>query len=56
MMENLVASGAKGVSNAQGFYPYTDEKRRGMGESIYRFQLRHVRKLAEKYPQHIGIE
>jgi len=25
LLEELVASGAKGVANAHGFYPYTEE-------------------------------
>jgi 3-hydroxybutyryl-CoA dehydrogenase len=53
LMENLVASGAKGVSNAKGFYPYTDESAAAWEKSFIEFSY-DIRKLAEKYPQNIG--
>ncbi len=48
MMEKLVASGAKGVSNAQGFYPYTEETAEQWEKSFIDFSY-DIRKLAEKY-------
>lgn len=48
MMEELVASGAKGVSNAQGFYPYTKESAEDWEKSFIEFSY-DIRKLAEKY-------
>ncbi|GGM98954.1 3-hydroxybutyryl-CoA dehydrogenase [Dyadobacter beijingensis] len=53
MMEKLVASGAKGVSNAQGFYPYTHESAEAWEKAFIDFSY-DIRKLAEKYPQHSG--
>lgn len=52
MMEKLVASGAKGVSNAQGFYPYTPESAETWEKAFIDFSY-DIRKLAEKYP-HLG--
>lgn len=52
MMEKLVASGARGVSNAQGFYPYTKESAETWEKAFIDFSY-DVRKLAEKYPQHL---
>lgn len=53
MMEELVASGAKGVSNASGFYPYTDETAEQWEKLFIEFSY-DIRKVAEKYPQNIG--
>jgi len=47
-MEKLVAAGAKGVSNAQGFYPYTKESAAKWEEKFIEFSY-DIRKLAEKY-------
>ncbi|WP_301929098.1 3-hydroxyacyl-CoA dehydrogenase family protein [Ferruginibacter sp.] len=47
-MEALVAAGAKGVSNAQGFYPYTKESAEKWEEQFIEFSY-DIRKLAEKY-------
>ncbi|TLU98935.1 3-hydroxyacyl-CoA dehydrogenase family protein [Dyadobacter luticola] len=55
MMEKLVASGAKGVSNAHGFYPYTEESAEKWEKLFIDFSY-DIRKLAEKYPQNIGNE
>ncbi|MBZ5856869.1 3-hydroxyacyl-CoA dehydrogenase family protein [Flavihumibacter profundi] len=52
-MEDLVAAGAKGVSNAKGFYPYTLETAKKWEELFVQFSY-EIRKLAEKYPQNIG--
>lgn len=53
LMEKLVASGAKGVSNAQGFYPYTQETAEHWEKLFVEFTY-EIRKLSEKYPQNIG--
>ena len=52
-IEKLVASGAKGVSNAHGFYPYTKETAEQWGKLFVDFTY-DIRKLSEKYPQNIG--
>ncbi len=52
-MEELVTSGAKGVSNAHGFYPYTNETSAKWEKLFIEFTY-EIRKLAEKYPQNIG--
>ncbi len=52
-MKKLVASGAKGVSNAQGFYPYTKETADKWEAKFLEFTY-DIRKLSEKYPQNIG--
>lgn len=48
MIQKLVESGAKGVSNAQGFYPYTKESAAEWEEKFIEFSF-DIRKLAEKY-------
>jgi 3-hydroxybutyryl-CoA dehydrogenase len=53
LIENLVANGAKGVSNAKGFYPYTEESARKWEKLFMEFSYK-IRKLAEKFPQDIG--
>ncbi|WP_316810119.1 3-hydroxyacyl-CoA dehydrogenase family protein [Pedobacter heparinus] len=53
MLEQLVSSGAKGVSNAKGFYPYTKESAEKWEKLFIEFSY-DIRKLAEKYPQNIG--
>jgi 3-hydroxybutyryl-CoA dehydrogenase len=52
-IEDLVASGAKGVSNAHGFYPYTKETAEQWEKLFIDFSY-DIRKLSEKYPQNIG--
>ncbi len=52
-IEELVASGAKGVSNAQGFYPYTKESAEKWEKLFIEFTY-DIRKLSEKYPKNIG--
>lgn len=47
-MEDLVSAGAKGVSNAQGFYPYTPESAERWEEKFIEFSY-DIRKLAKKY-------
>jgi len=53
IMEELVSSGAKGVGNAHGFYPYTKESAEQWEKLFIEFSY-DIRKLAEKYPQNIG--
>jgi 3-hydroxybutyryl-CoA dehydrogenase len=47
-MEKLVAAGARGVSNAHGFYQYTTETAAEWEEKFIEFSF-DIRKLAEKY-------
>jgi 3-hydroxybutyryl-CoA dehydrogenase len=51
--EELVASGAKGINNAQGFYPYTIESAEKWEKLFIEFSY-DIRKLSEKYPKNIG--
>jgi 3-hydroxybutyryl-CoA dehydrogenase len=53
LIRELVASGARGVSNAKGFYPYTPESAKRWEELFVAFTY-DIRKLAEKYPENIG--
>jgi len=53
LMEKMVSSGAKGVSNAQGFYPYTKETAEQWEKLFIEFSYK-IRKLAEEYPRNIG--
>ncbi len=52
-IEDLVTSGAKGVSNAHGFYPYTKESAEKWEKLFVEFTY-NIRKLSEKYPQNAG--
>ncbi len=52
-MEELVASGAKGISNEKGFYPYTKETAEKWEKLFVEF-THEIRKLSAKYPQNIG--
>jgi 3-hydroxybutyryl-CoA dehydrogenase len=52
-IEQLVADGAKGVSNAHGFYQYTKETAEQWEKLFVEFTY-SIRKLSEKYPQNIG--
>ncbi len=52
-IEDLVAAGAKGVSNAHGFYPYTKESAEKWEKLFVEFTY-NIRKLSEKYPQNAG--
>ena len=49
-IEELVTSGAKGVSNAKGFYPYTKESAEKWEKLFVEFTY-DIRKLSEKYLQ-----
>ena len=52
-IDELVTSGAKGVSNAHGFYSYTKESAENWEKLFIKFTY-EIRKLAEKYPKNIG--
>lgn len=52
-MEELVSAGAKGVSNAHGFYPYTEETAKKWEKLFVDFTY-EIRRLSEKYPQNSG--
>lgn len=52
MMEKLVGTGALGVSNAKGFYPYTAESAENWEKNFIEFSY-DIRKLAEKYSKKI---
>ncbi len=52
-IEKLVEAGAKGVSNAQGFYSYSKETAERWEKLFIEFTY-DIRKLSEKYPQNIG--
>jgi 3-hydroxybutyryl-CoA dehydrogenase len=52
-IEELVTSGAKGVSNAHGFYPYTKESAEEWEKQFIKFTY-EIRKLAEKFPKNAG--
>ncbi len=52
-IEDLVTSGAKGISNAHGFYPYTKESAEKWEKLFIEFSY-NIRKLSEKYPQNVG--
>jgi 3-hydroxybutyryl-CoA dehydrogenase len=52
-IKELVATGAKGVSNAKGFYPYTEESAEKWEKLFIEFTY-DIRKLSEKYPKDIG--
>ena len=53
LIEQLVSSGAKGVSNARGFYPYTEESAEQWEKLFIEFSY-DIRKLSEKYPQNLA--
>jgi len=53
LMRETVESGARGVSNAKGFYTYTEESARRWEELFLKFSY-EIRALAQKYPEHIG--
>src|SRR6476659_10187578 len=52
-IDELVTSGAKGVSNAHGFYSYTKESAEKWEKLFIKFTY-EIRKLSEKYPKDIG--
>ncbi|KAA6441850.1 3-hydroxyacyl-CoA dehydrogenase family protein [Dyadobacter flavalbus] len=50
LLKKMVADGAKGVSNANGFYPYTEESAARWEKKFIEFSY-DIRKLAEEYSQ-----
>lgn len=52
-IQHLVANGAKGTSNAKGFYNYTPESAHRWEELFVEFSY-EIRKLAARYPENIG--
>ncbi len=50
LIANLVASGAKGVSNARGFYPYTKKEARRWEKRFLEFSY-EIRALAKRYSE-----
>lgn len=52
-MKALVASGAKGVQNAKGFYSYTEASAKRWEELFSEFSY-EIRRISEKYPQNAG--
>ncbi|GLU53401.1 3-hydroxyacyl-CoA dehydrogenase family protein [Dyadobacter frigoris] len=53
LIEKLVDQGARGVSNAKGFYSYTEDSAKAWEKRFIEFSY-DIRKLAEKYSQNIG--
>jgi 3-hydroxybutyryl-CoA dehydrogenase len=53
LIQKLVDDGAKGVTNARGFYRYTAESAKRWEKMFIEFSY-EIRKLAEKYPQDVG--
>jgi 3-hydroxybutyryl-CoA dehydrogenase len=53
LISDLVKSGARGVANARGFYPYTPTQARRWEKLFLKFSY-EIRALAQKYPEDIG--
>lgn len=53
LMRELADSGAKGVSNAKGFYQYTPEQAQRWEKLFLEFTY-DIRALAQKYPEDVG--
>jgi 3-hydroxybutyryl-CoA dehydrogenase len=53
LMQEVVDSGARGVSNAQGFYSYTPEQAKRWEALFLKFTY-DIRALAQKYPENVG--
>ncbi len=53
LIDQLVKSGARGVSNARGFYPYTREEARRWERLFLKFTY-EIRELAQQYPENVG--
>ena len=49
MIDDIVKSGGRGVSNANGFHSYTEEEAKLWEETFKEFAY-EIRKLALKYP------
>lgn len=55
LIDQLVNSGARGVSNARGFYPYTPEEARRWERLFLKFTY-EIRELAQRYPENVGSD
>jgi 3-hydroxybutyryl-CoA dehydrogenase len=53
LMQHVVDSGARGVSNAQGFYKYTPEQAKRWEALFLKFSY-DIRALAQQYPEDAG--
>jgi 3-hydroxybutyryl-CoA dehydrogenase len=53
LMQKVVRSGARGVSNANGFYSYTPAQAKRWEEQFIEFSYK-IRRLAEEYPEDAG--
>ena len=53
LISNLVKSGARGVSNAKGFYRYTRAQARRWERLFLKFTY-EIRALAQRYPEDVG--
>jgi 3-hydroxybutyryl-CoA dehydrogenase len=53
LMEKLVKSGARGVTNAKGFYRYTPQQAKRWEKLFLDFSF-DIQKLAQKYPVDVG--
>lgn len=53
LMKDIVATGAKGVSNASGFYPYSTASAEKWEKLFLDFTV-DIRKISSKYPQNSG--
>jgi 3-hydroxybutyryl-CoA dehydrogenase len=53
LMSKVVGSGARGVSNARGFYRYTPEQAKRWDHLFLKFS-HEIRELAQRYPEDIG--
>jgi 3-hydroxybutyryl-CoA dehydrogenase len=50
LMNDVVASGARGIANRKGFYRYTSAQARRWEETFLQFSY-DIRKLALRYPE-----
>jgi len=50
LMKKIVSSGAKGISNAKGFYKYSAQEAKRWEERFLKFTY-DIRALASKYPE-----
>jgi 3-hydroxybutyryl-CoA dehydrogenase len=53
LIDQLVKSGARGVSNARGFYSYTSAEAQRWEKLFLKFTY-EIRELAQKYPENVG--
>ncbi len=53
LMKQVVRSGARGVSNAKGFYRYTPAQAKRWEKLFLEFSY-EIRKLADRYPEDVG--